>query len=1354
MNKPLIVGNVYNLSLEGCSDEQPQLVAQFPCQTEVNTCLNITNPYYKLHLNICCSTIWLHNVSLFTVKDLTITLKASEVTSLVLHEVSNATIDLLELYLISESITSSQQGIVLMNCHFIQMHSIIAKNWWSGFLLADSNNIHIYNVSASDNDQMGIFTLNTSNFYLYSSSLTNTGGIHMYAGHNIVINNTTFANNTRGLHVDGINTAHIINIVASNNTNTVMQLHQSKYIKISNFTISQSVGYGLDIHSSSSVQIDGITINSNAQLNMYNGIDVTAGYSIVINNTISMCCKMGILFQNVNASQIENTIASNNEVTGIFLLLTRNISISNTSASHNNGNGIEIYHSISVHIDDITVNKNIPLQSRREKYSGIFVTDADNIVINNTVSMYNQLGITFDKVTASQIENTIASNNTVMGMFFQETRNINISNITVSHNAIHGLLIDSSTNFHINNITIYDNTEYGIYLFRTKWVYISRFTTVNRKSISNYLKFIGIEGSRYISIYDTNITVNMSVASSGELSSQLAVIALHNSTLNLSKCIFMGNRITAIKAIASNITLSGNLTFYNNSAYTGSAFILIDNSILILAENCRVHFINNYATNTGGVFSISNTQKFKYIYKCFMINFVSYCNDYDVVPRSNCFLKTQIDNSSMDNFIFTNNSAGKGGDIVYGGYVAYGLNGNKNCMDTFKEISNISEASLSLVSSDPLRVCLCNESGLPDCMLLVDPTSHFIYPGQTISISAVVVGQNWGTVAGSVYAQFLHKSTSENTTHLESSQSAQNANKDSCNSLHYAIFSTSGNLQQTLVFTAQDLYVTKYQEYHGQSIDKIKLYNFASLSVAQTLYYRTNPVYINISLLPCPPGFHISNSKCDCNMLLQQVPGVQCFIQEQTIGRSGPVWVGMIDDDNGTNGTVAASQYCPLNYCSKATSNVTLSESDLQCRYNHSGTLCGECQPGLSLALGSAQCLPCCNVYLALLIPFTLAGPALVCFIKLLDITISQGTMNGFVFYANTIQANQDIFLPWKSTHPLTVFIAWLNLDVGVETCFFNGLDAYSKTWLQFVFPLYVWSIAGLIIILAKYSNRLAKVMGNNSVPVLATLFLLSHAKLFRTIITAFSYTMLITAGENDDKFISKAVWSADGNVDYLGSKHSPLFAIAVFTLVFLWLPYTLVLFLGQWLHRCNCRIIIKFLVNIKPFLDAHYGPLKGRHRYWFGALHLVRAAILLVSALVPSDHSSIVAISTLASALLLMFFGSSVYQNSAVALFNMAFYSNLILFSATILYIKTPGGNPAVAAYILIGVAFLQFVGLVIFKIGCTFKKSPKLMKCVRMRQPVDDDWELYEQAALQREIESEPDSESSGSLESLPTY
>ena len=81
------------------------------------------------------------------------------------------------------------------------------------------------------------------------------------------------------------------------------------------------------------------------------------------------------------------------------------------------------------------------------------------------------------------------------------------------------------------------------------------------------------------------------------------------------------------------------------------------------------------------------------------------------------------------------------------------------------------------------------------------------------------------------------------------------------------------------------------------------------------------------------------------------MPGIHCYIQEQTIGRSGLLWVGMIQDDNGTNGTVAASEYYPLDYCYAEDSNVTLSEPDSQCNFNHSGTLCGGCQPGLSLAL-------------------------------------------------------------------------------------------------------------------------------------------------------------------------------------------------------------------------------------------------------------------------------------------------------------------------------------------------------------------------------------------------------------------
>ena len=72
------------------------------------------------------------------------------------------------------------------------------------------------------------------------------------------------------------------------------------------------------------------------------------------------------------------------------------------------------------------------------------------------------------------------------------------------------------------------------------------------------------------------------------------------------------------------------------------------------------------------------------------------------------------------------NSAGKRGDILYGGAVALGLDGDWNC---FKNISNISQNGLSLISSDAPRVCLCNGTEQPDSHTTSDSKMRFVYPG-------------------------------------------------------------------------------------------------------------------------------------------------------------------------------------------------------------------------------------------------------------------------------------------------------------------------------------------------------------------------------------------------------------------------------------------------------------------------------------------------------------------------------------------------------------------------------------------------------------------------------------------------
>ena len=99
-------------------------------------------------------------------------------------------------------------------------------------------------------------------------------------------------------------------------------------------------------------------------------------------------------------------------------------------------------------------------------------------------------------------------------------------------------------------------------------------------------------------------------------------------------------------------------------------------------------------------------------------------------------------------------------------------------------------------------------------------------------------------------------------------------------------------------------------------------------------------------------------------------------------------------------------------------------------------------------------------MYLTLILVFAVAGLVLVAFLALLNMTVSVETINGLVFYANIVQAISATFIPTSSFNGVTlffrVFTAWVNLDLGIAICFYSGIDTYAKTWLQFVFPLYI----------------------------------------------------------------------------------------------------------------------------------------------------------------------------------------------------------------------------------------------------------------------------------------------------------
>ena len=48
-------------------------------------------------------------------------------------------------------------------------------------------------------------------------------------------------------------------------------------------------------------------------------------------------------------------------------------------------------------------------------------------------------------------------------------------------------------------------------------------------------------------------------------------------------------------------------------------------------------------------------------------------------------------------------------------------------------------------------------------------------------------------------------------------------------------------------------------------------------------------------------------------------------------------------------------------------------------------------------------------------------------------------------------------FTYFDSYSPLRLYNTLpIHLDLGIETCFYDGMDGYTKIWLQLAFPLYL----------------------------------------------------------------------------------------------------------------------------------------------------------------------------------------------------------------------------------------------------------------------------------------------------------
>ena len=640
---------------------------------------------------------------------------------------------------------------------------------------------------------------------------------------------------------------------------------------------------------------------------------------------------------------------------------------------------------------------------------------------------------------------------------------------------------------------------------------------------------------------------------------------------------------------------------------------------------------------------------------------------------------------------FHHNTAKVSGNDLYGGQID-----TRQIRDIF--LLSWFPPSLSYdiryaIASNPIRICIC-EDAFPLCSQTDYPIDAF--PGQTFQIEVVAVGQRMGIVPAVVTTEF-----NDSEGRLGDGQAIQGAGRE-CTALNFTIFSI--NKSKTLNLKVRDV---EFQN----------LQNLYRLLEGSNYQFLTQQFSVSVALQRCPLGFLFnSGSKtCLCLRSINLHSGVQCDYSTYKISKTKHKWISATYEHNDTqhHGVIIYDQ-CPYDYCQiQNPLSFHLEFPDDQCAFNRSGVLCGACQTNFSHVLGTSRCLKCSNLPLLAVIPgVLLAGVALVIFLMLFNLTVSVGTINGLIFYANIIRANQAVFFsPGINTSFLSVFIAWLNLDLGIETCFYDGLDAYAKTWLQFVFPIYIWLIVIAIIVASHYSTRVSKVIPNNALQVLATLFLLSYAKILRIVITVFSSTILVYP----DGF-KKRVWLYDGNIEFFMGRHITLGIATLLLLILLSIPYTFSLVGIQWLQKFSHYRLLFWVHRFMPLFDAYTGPYKHKHRYWTGVLLLIRVIILMIFTLNQTNNPAINLITILVMSFAMTTYASyiGVYKNWPYNILEITSLLNSGFLSAISFYQLLNDSGLAVTTSVSTSVAFMTFIFVLLFHAIIQLKSSRKIRSAV----------------------------------------
>ena len=715
----------------------------------------------------------------------------------------------------------------------------------------------------------------------------------------------------------------------------------------------------------------------------------------------------------------------------------------------------------------------------------------------------------------------------------------------------------------------------------------------NCSFIKNFGNGAAIETKQHLTSADYSLTV-LSVSLDGCLfhgnsvqnNKSGPIINLIMTYMTISNSSFTDNNGSALTLLKSSLNFHGDISFENNHADYGAALRVCEASLISLSNNTHISFTKNTAFFKGG--AVYTRQS------CV-----------DTVPP--CLFQPHLhENVSTESHVetlklaieFINNSASIAGDAIYGGsldYCFFIANFSKMQSDNMLPMLNMSgQMGPSWVSSDPQGVCFCDNNEQPsrnyECRK--EHPMIEVYPGERFNVSMITVGQMNGATPGSIIAT-LNDSDIDGSDRLIVHR-VRSANSSKCENMTFVLQS-----KRKLVNI---------------------LFDTVSALTGPKTYVRSQSAQVAVSLKPCPIGFFENvNHSCKCNPVFNAVDRV-CDIDKQEISLYYHIWIGCLKNVSPQYCEFGLSHGCIL-YCNPEPSfqrTVSVFHLDDQCLPGRTGIMCGGCKPGLSRILEQfhvpAGCVKCSNSNLAFLIPlFLFSGILLVIFLTIFNMTVTEGAINGLIFYTSIAYAHPNIFRTNQPAFPW-IFVSWLNLDLGYEICAYNGMTGAQYIWLLFGYIFCLICTLIFIIYLSHRFIRFTRLIQRNAINVLATIIILAYNRVLFVCYHSLNYNKMAfnTDASLHPKF--KFVWSFDGNIPYLGPRHIPLFILAIFfLLVVLLLTFSLLMI--QCLQKRSNIWCLRWVERLRPFFEAYTGPCNDNARFWPGFLLLLRLVLFNVSA-------------------------------------------------------------------------------------------------------------------------------------------